>query len=54
MQTIDELTGPARDAIYDMHDELHALAEQPWPDPEEVRSLGQRPQALADELPRPT
>jgi hypothetical protein len=50
-QTIDELTGPAPDAIYDAHDELWGLAEQPWPDPEEVRSLGQRLQALADELP---
>jgi hypothetical protein len=39
-----------RDAIYDMHNELWGLTEQPWPDPEQVRSLGQRLQALADEL----
>ena len=50
MNTIEELTGRLRDAIYDMDDELWGLADQPWPDREQVRSLGQPLQALADKL----
>jgi hypothetical protein len=50
VSAIDELTGLLRDAIYDAHEDLWRLAEQPWPDPVQVRELGQRLQAIADDL----
>jgi hypothetical protein len=49
VETIKELTGHC-DVLYDAHNRLRRIAEEPNFHPDEVRELGQRLEAIADEL----